>query len=184
MTRKYSNDIRAEIDTLVPDNTTGQVTPAGIRQIMHDIVDSFTPAYGALRRTASTMVALTTTPTKLVVYDEVVRSTPELVASAANDTITATRAGSYNFSFTSSLSGQNNSDIVMELFRNGLSTPWRALTTTTGAGNRAEITVSGIVSAPANDDVFEIYAYLLSGTDNVSFYDSIFLMETIQTNGA
>ena len=182
MTRKYSDDIRAEIATLVPDNTTGQVTPAGVRQILNDIVDSFTQAWAVLRRTADIPVNLTTTPTKLVIFDEVLITSPELVASAANDTIRAVRPGFYNFNFTCSISGSNNFDVAVELMRNGTSTFWRALQTATGTGNRVELTLNGAVASLVDNDEFSIYVSVLSGVDNATFYDTQLIMGTVQTD--
>ena len=40
MTRKFLDDLRAEIDTLFADNTSGLISPADVRQIARDTVDS------------------------------------------------------------------------------------------------------------------------------------------------
>jgi len=182
MARKYSNDIRTEITNLLADNTTGLISPSDVRQILNDIVDSFTPAAGAIRRVTSIPFNLTTVPKKLTIFDEVLATSPELIASAANDTIQAALTGFYNVNFTCSVAGSQNSDIQVDLRRNGLTTFWRALGTTTGASNRVELTLAGVVQATGVNDDFSLYVSVLSGSDNVDFFDTQLIMGTIQTN--
>lgn len=180
MARKTTAELLAEIAALLPDNTTELITPADVRTCLNNICESFTPAFGVIRGVPGVPVTLTTTPAKLAIFDEVVATSPELVAEPANDRIVAAKAGYYLFNFTSSIAGSNNSDVQIELRRNGSPTLWYALQTTTGAANRAEITLQGYTQAVADGDVFEIYANVLTGTDDATFSANQLLLETIQ----
>lgn len=180
MARKTTAELLAEIAALLPDNTTELISPADVRTCLNDICESFTPAFGVLRGVPGVVVNLTTTPQKLAIFDEAIATSPELVADPALDQITATKAGYFTFSFTASLSGGNNSDVQVELRRNGTPTLWLALQTTTGAANRVEISLAGYTQAVADGDIFTVYGSVLSGTDACTFSGNQLLLETIQ----
>lgn len=182
MARLNSDTLRALVQSLFPDNTSELITPANVRDMLNDIIDSFTPAFGSMARTATIPFNLTTVPTKLTIFDQVVATSPELVVSIANDTITAVNSGLCIFNFTASIAGSNNSDVVVELRRNGLQTFWRALSTTTGAANRVELTLAGYLQNTNPGDEFSIYVNTLTGTDNADFFDVSLIMQTVQTN--
>ena len=180
MPRKTTAELLAQIATLLPDNTTELISPADVRACLNDICDSFTPAFGVLRGVAGVVVNLTATPQKLPIFAEVVATSPELVADLANSRITATKAGVFTFSFTASLAGANNSDVQVELRRNGTPTLWIALQMTTGTANRVEISLAGYTQALADGDYFEVYGNVLTGTDSCTFSGNQLLLETIQ----
>lgn len=179
--RKTSDALRAEVLANFPDNTTGLITPAAVRQMFEDIIDSFTQAWGILQGSPGVATALTTTPTKLSIFDTVFATSPELAADATTDSITATLGGYFSFNVTVSMAGDNNADIELALYRDGAPTIWVSLTTTTGAANRAELTLEGFTQGNPGS-VFELYARTLTGTANVTFSLNQFLMSTVQTN--
>lgn len=180
MTRKTTTQLLAEIQALFPDNNTGLISPNDLRTSLTNICDSFTPAFGALRGVPAVVANLTTTPAKLLLFDELVATSPGVVeANVANDEIVAVVASIMQFSVTASLSGTNNADVQIELRRNGTPTLWLALQTTTGAANRVEMSLSGYISANAGD-VFTVYGSVLTGTSSTTFYNNALIMETVQ----
>lgn len=64
MTRKYSDTLKAEIATNLPDNVIQAITAADVRQALLDIVDSLRPSWAGLAAAhteAPVTLALTTT---------------------------------------------------------------------------------------------------------------------------
>jgi hypothetical protein len=49
MTRKYTDTLIAELTTTLPDNSTGLITPALLRQVITDAIQSLRPAWAGIR---------------------------------------------------------------------------------------------------------------------------------------
>ena len=59
MPRKFLDDVRADIQTLIADNTTGEIQPADVRSILTDIVDSTIQDECAISGDTGATIALT-----------------------------------------------------------------------------------------------------------------------------
>ena len=49
MTRKYTDELKSELTTTLPDNSTGLITPALLRGVIEDVIDSLRPAWAGIR---------------------------------------------------------------------------------------------------------------------------------------
>jgi len=180
MAIKTTAQLIAEIAALFPDNNTELITPAAVRLSLGNIVDSMTPSFGALRGVTPVVAALTTVPVQLNIFDTVIVSTPgQLVASAVADNIITVVGNIVQFSFTISMAGANNSDVQVELRRNGVATGWLALQTTLGAANRVVMTLAGYTVA-GSGDIYTLWGSVLAGADNVTMSASAFIMQRVQ----
>ena len=48
MTRRYTDQLIQELPNELPDNTTGEITPATLRQMITDVVQSLRPAFAGI----------------------------------------------------------------------------------------------------------------------------------------
>src|SRR5512139_1714072 len=69
MTIKSMNELLAQADATIEDNTTGNITPSDVRNLIKDLIDTLSPAYGAIGITTPVVFPLTATPTALVPFD-------------------------------------------------------------------------------------------------------------------
>jgi hypothetical protein len=48
MSRQLTNQLIADLNSRIPDNTTGQVTPAQMRSVLTDVIQSLRPAFATM----------------------------------------------------------------------------------------------------------------------------------------
>lgn len=169
MTIRSIVDLLADADTNLPDNTTQLISAADVRNLIKDFLDTMSPAYGAIE-TGSVPLVLTPTPQLLAPYAVDLAATSgyfvnNLSAGSVQRLLNA--AGTTNFIIASGgVSGPNNSNVTVTLFKNGAATPYAASVTCTGAGDIVGFNIAGIdystvaatyelrVSAPAGSHTF------------------------------
>ena len=86
MTRKTMLALLAQADSTLADNTTGDITPAVLRTMVKDIIDSFSPGYGAANSASLTLTTLGSTP-RVIPYVTKLAETIEFVVTIAAGTI-------------------------------------------------------------------------------------------------
>jgi hypothetical protein len=170
MTRKFLGTIQTEINTLLADNTSQDITAAELRQVVTDIMDS---TYEMSAYVASTTVSnafpVTATP-QIVPMGTVVSKNADplwMTASPANRQINV-QAPAVGFGisviFEATAEGPNNQRLEFAVFVNNLPTRWTAECTCQGAGRPASVSLSGLlvgevgpidlrVSSPTNANI-------------------------------
>lgn len=186
MTRKTVVELLAQNTASFPDNTTGQITPALLRTMFQDFLDSFAPAYGAFNRTS--LVTLPTVGTTPVVVPwqaitvsqgpEFTAGTPALGTITRNDTQAST-----SFNCQMSFSAPNNSVSTVTVFVNGQPTVYSATFTSTGTGNLHEINIVGL-SYNATAAVFEVRINTDAGTDSIDIVKGSFFCSAVPVRTA
>lgn len=162
MTLKFIQDLKNEINSLLPDNSVGLITPATMRAVLQDMTDSLYSRAGALWRNDPTAVAqaLTATPTNYpAIYDTQRAVDPAVVAATlAAGVVTPAVTGfgsTANISFT--VDGANGRIVTAVLAKNG--TPIvnsRISVTCSGAGNKESASISIPVVGIAAGDNFTL----------------------------
>jgi len=157
MTIKSIVELLAQADATLEDNTTGNITPADVRNLIKDFLDTVSPAYGAIVCTSDT-ATLSATPTQIAPFTTSVAAaagyyTNNLSAGTVTRQIaTAGLAGATDFIIVSgSVSGANNANVLVTLYKNGNPTPYRASVTCTGAGDGQGFNIAGITYTDAGD---------------------------------
>jgi len=122
MTRKTITELLAQVATTLPDNNARAITPAVLRAMFTDFLDSIKPAYGTLKTTSNRVINAGTAYVTLP-WDSIgQQDASEFICDAANGTITAVRGGvlrmTANFNFTA------DKDVIWTFgaFRNGIIT--------------------------------------------------------------
>jgi len=171
MARLPFSTLSSNIATLLPDNTTGEISPADVRAVATDLADTFRPAAHALLRPTPAAQALTTTDATLTVFDTArgVGETGIVIPNIANSTLEAALVGAYRADFTATLEGPNNDDVVLSLYRNAVATGIAGEISLRGASNPVALTFSFYTTTAAVNAVYTISARLRTGSSNVTF---------------
>jgi hypothetical protein len=137
MTRKTVVELQAQADSSLPDNSSNLITPAAIRTMIKDFLDSFTPAYGALNITTNKVLAAGLADIPVSPFDAVViAQSPEFTADAVAGTITraqtiVTNSMTLNLSFEAPA----NRNITFTIYKDGAPTANSITVTGAGASN-------------------------------------------------
>lgn len=161
MTLKFLNDIRTEINALFPDNTAGLITPAALRTVVNDMVDSLFDRGCALRGPGVTPVAqaLTATPTLFpALYTDVINNNPSVfTTNLVAGNITALEGGfSHQLQVSAIVAAAINTQVSVTVFKNGAAISGQAGVETTGAGETKTLQFTIPVIGVVDNDVFDI----------------------------
>lgn len=144
MARKSILELIAQATADFPDNVTGLVTPAKLRNWAIDFLNSIAPSYGYLLLTGPTTQTFGLTPA-LVVFQTAYDSDPAQTTSAVPaSTVTRAEKGTSTINFTMDLETNNGRFITFTLFKNGVATPWRVTGNGGGAGNPIAVSLTAI----------------------------------------
>lgn len=151
MARKFLNTIRSEVQTLLADNTTGNISAAEMRQVIVDTLDStYESSAYVVSNAASPGTVVTATPAIIPMASPVSSSAEPtwLLANAINRQVSVL-APAVGFAVSAiveaTIEAANNDVIEFAIFQNGVATRWTAEATGRGAGRPASISLGGIL---------------------------------------
>jgi len=158
MARKSVVELVAQATADFPDNVTGLITPAKLRQFVIDFLTSFSPAYGYLQLPGPTSQVLNIAPS-LLVFATATDSDPSQTTSIVPaSTVTRTEKGVATIVFTCDFACQVGRFITFTLFKNGVATPWRVTNTGGGLANPLAVSLTAIDPATSPGAVYDIRA--------------------------
>jgi hypothetical protein len=185
MALKFIQDIKTEINTLLPDNSVGLITPALMRTVLQDMTDSLYTRAAALQGNHEAVPVpqlLTAIPTNYpALYNQLFNLNPsQFDADLVAGTITLLVAGfAIDWRLEMVGEGANGTEFVGQLYKNGIAeSRIQMATVATGAGELHSVEASGFTVGVVAGDVFELR---LSGTGTITFTDisvSSFLVPT------
>ena len=145
MARKSINELIAQANADFPDNATGLITPAKLRQFCVDFLNTMSPTYGYLTAAGPVSQTINTTWALLAVFDTAYDSDPsQTTANATTDTITRAEKGSSTFQFSIDFACANNVSMHFALYKNGTITSWRISGVGRGAGNPVSVALTAV----------------------------------------
>lgn len=144
MARKSILELIAQATADFPDNVTGLVTPAKLRNWAIDFLNSIAPSYGYLTLTGPTTQTFGLT-SALVVFQTAYDSDPAQTTSVIPaSTVTRAEKGTSTINFTMDLETNNGRFITFTLFKNGVATLWRVTGNGSGAGNPVSVALTAV----------------------------------------
>lgn len=168
MPTRYSiNELVGQANLTLPDNNTSAISPADVRDMIKNFLETMRPAYGVITIPSAPALNLalnTTTPVIVAPFSAIQAQGTEMVANLTNGTVTQQIAalgntgGTSRVTFTADVVGATNADVVFTLYVNGAATPYRASVTCGGANNFGAVTFSGIVYTAGGNATFDIRA--------------------------
>jgi len=158
MTIRSIIELLAQADADLPDNAAGLISPADVRGLIKNLLDTLSPAYGAIQCSGVSKV-LSASPVVLSPFTAAVTATAGYYqTNLTNGTITreigtAGIAGATDFFIADgAVEGPNNDLVTVTLFKNGAPTAYSVSVTCQGTGRPVEWNMAGIVysAAPGN----------------------------------
>jgi hypothetical protein len=183
MTRKSITDLTAQATASFPDNNTGLITPALLRQFCLDFLDTMRPAYGGMRITAPAVAALGLVYIP-VVYTEVIPvPTADYVSVPLTGVITW-QGNSKNtaiIQFSCDVEAPNNSITTFALFVDGIETAWAISNTSTSATDKQSYAFSAIASPETLAAAYQVRVKS-NGVNNVTLSNGAFVVQNLPRN--
>jgi hypothetical protein len=145
MTRRTIVELTAQADTTLPDNTTGLIDPADVRNMIKDFLDTIRPSYAAIRISSDVSKAVTTTFSTFSWTNTEIAQAPDWSVSLASGTMQRDGGpASTRITFNIDVVAPNNSIVTFALFVNGVETPWAISNTSTSSTDKQSYSLSAI----------------------------------------
>ena len=181
MTRKSIVELLAQANTTLPDNNSGLITPAVVRDLIVDFLDTVAPAYGVLAISGSLVKACTPTLTLVVFTTNTGATANGFTIDALTGTVTKLNRGTTRFSFNCDVQFAANRAITFALFINGVQTSWGVSNQGDGTGDPQSVGFSGIAYVDTPNAVFQVFARTDANT-NVTLSSASFVCENVPVN--
>lgn len=176
MTRRFLDDIRSDIVTLMPDNNIGAITPAITRGILTDMVDSTVQDEGAISANAPTLgIATTDSFTQLTTpYAQNAGGDGDFITpDQINGEITTSSTAGFTYSLIGSIAfeGSANDPFEFVILEDG--SPVGFITRETGEGNNDPVSsyVRTLIDAAPADAVYSIGVRTPEGNNTIDILD-------------
>ena len=144
MPRKSIQELIAQATADFPDNVTGLITPAKLRNWAIDFLNAISPAYGYLTQPGPHTQTFGLTPA-LVVFQGHQDSDPaQTTSSVPASTVARSERGTSTINFSMDLETNNGRFITFTIYKNGVATPWRITGNGGGAGNPISVALTAI----------------------------------------
>jgi len=182
MARKTMEALTAQAANTLADNIVEDISPADVRNMVTDFLDTMTPAIGGLLQPNVTL-NLTTAAMPLAMASAIAHPSPEWTVNLPNASMSRVvppSAGAMNNQFwiAGSLSGTNNADVTVTLYKNGAATPWQTVVTSRGPGVEVAFSFSAIDAVVTTDTT---YALMVKGSvaGSQTFFNVVFVANNI-----
>ena len=183
MARKFLDDVRAEINTLINDNASGEISPLDVRTCLIDIVDSGVQDESYIFGDVPDQpFALTGAYQSIgTLYTTGVPAVPGFVtpnSGAGTITLSATAGFTYSIKTQITLSTSNNEEVDFRIGINGVPVGYVGSIIGSAGGRELSVSVEYILLAAGVSDVITLMARAADGSGTMSV-DSIFLFAAI-----
>lgn len=177
MTRKFLDDLRTEIVAAFPDNTAGLITPAALRVVAEDTVDSLAIDESTIFRQAasgSTTLAVGITPTDIVAVADANITDANMdntAADEANGRWTSGDVGgrSYRIQAHASVELGNNMTFILGFSINGTPAPFQSFTSGRGAADPISLSLNAPLDAVPASATIQMFCITPDGAETVTF---------------
>ena len=160
MTRKFLDDVNTEIDTLFLNNAAGEISPADLRLVCKDIIDSCINDEGIISTTSvQTGVATTSTLTALDVFDTEIGGDNEFIKlDAATGTITCAAIAGFSYGIRAQLEliAGNQEVFSIAILVDGVQVGASGAMTSQGPGDPVSAFVEALVLSMGADAVVQL----------------------------
>lgn len=185
MTRKTIVELQTELATLLPDNTTGAITPAALRTMIGDFLNTMTPAYGGIQITGAGLAqVLNIAPAPLVFQSELVAQLPEFATVPGTGTVRRQDTVTTNsISFNMDVQAPANRQVTATLYADGVATPWRGVVQGTGAADPVVLSFEAThySAVPVN---YQVFVNANANATSVTFSNAVFLVNAVPVRTA
>jgi hypothetical protein len=145
MTRKTIVELIAQATAPPPDNVTGDISPADVRNMILDFLDTVRPSYAAIEITSGVSKAVTTTDSTFAWSTQLIAQAPDWTTSLASGTMQ--RSGgpaSTRITFNIDVVAPNNTIVTFTLYKNNVPMPYSVSNTSTSSTDVQSFSLSAI----------------------------------------
>jgi len=185
MTRRFLDNIRADIATQLADNPTGDITAAIMQNLLLDMIDSTIQDEGAITGGSVLDIALTNAWQLLDIFDTNVGGDGDFITPSAGTgvIVTSDNAGfSYQINAQLSFVTDNNRDYEFSILQDGVEIGFLSSQTGTGAGDTQSIYLSTFVKSAPADAQYSIGARNNGTTGDLDVIASSITVIIVPTN--
>lgn len=180
MTIRSILELLAQADATIEDNTTGQISPADVRTLIKDFLDTMSPAYGVIQ-CSSSVEALTATPAPIAPFTASLAATAgyftaNLTAGSVTRALNGIAGASVRLTINGEVTGANNTAVTVTLYKNGAPTPFKTTVATRGA-NPVAFNIAGLTYNDT-DAVYDLRA-TTDTTGSYTFSNVLMLCEDV-----
>lgn len=180
MTRKSITDLYNQAIATVEDNTTGNISPADVRQMFLDILDTIRPSYGGTAIDATGVSKAVTTAFSPFVWETLVDTgSADWNSSAASGSAYRSNGpATTRVTFNADVVAPNNMVVTFTLFKNGVATPWSVSNTSTSSTD-VQAMAMGALDYEAGADINYQIQVKGSVNGNIVISNALFMVENV-----
>lgn len=181
MARKSYVQLTTQLDISFPDNITGAITPAVLRDYFTQIFEALRPSSANIVRIAPTLQVVGLTDDPLIFDTGFVSDVPDFTTAPASGTLSRLQQGATRLIFNATIEGPVNRTGVITLYENGIITNRRVAFTTTGPGN--PVNVAGTIIVANNSLVdYQLRVHASNAGTNFTFSNMILYADVLPVN--
>jgi hypothetical protein len=179
MARKTLTELKAQFLKSFPDPSTDMIEGGRLFELLENLLDSFTPAYGVLSTTAPVVQSLTTVDQKILWNTKYIEQIPEFTVRVAPSADITRNEGpcTNHISVNVDVELAANREVEMTLYANGVATVWRAKASGSGSGRPVVLSMEAIHYS-AVPVTYELRALVDTAT-SVTFTNGVFLVDVV-----
>jgi hypothetical protein len=189
MTRRFLDDVRADINAEIVANTSGDVTAPILAGLMIDTIDSSVDDEASVGSNTPALALAVNDTTWTVIPSDVSRggdATFLIVDLAGNKITSSAIAGfSYNITGLASIAGATNAVFELGILQNGVQTGYIGVTTTRGTTRPTTVQAYELELSTAASTEFQIGIRIVSAVSGVvDVLSSANIVTILPTNNA
>ena len=181
MARKSIDELKAQATTDFPDNTAQLITPAKLRNLVLDFLNTVSPFYGVLQIGPTPVVKQANIAESIITpWDSVLQSdASQVVCSAATGTVTRTERGVSRITFQATAAAPNNAVVTFGINRNGAPTGFVVTVIGLAGADPQGVNLVAIVESTVGGDVFTATIKATANGVNVNLSNTVLIVENI-----
>lgn len=180
MTRKTISELYVQATETLNDNTTGEISPADVRTMIQDFLDTIRPSYGGCAIDDTGVSKAATATFSPFVWETLVDTgSSDWNSSAASGSVFRNNGpATTRITFNADIQAPNNMLVTFALFKNGVKTPWAVSITSTSSTDLQSVAMAAVDYEPSADIDYQMQVKS-SVNGNVVISNAIFLVENI-----
>lgn len=164
----------------LPDNNTQLVSPADVRNMITDFLDTMTPAYGAMSISSAAGIALTLnqSPAVVVPWETVSPdTTAEYTCTPATGTISRSGLSAARVTVNMEVYFAAGKFVTVQLYNGGAATPWKFTVLGQGATKPVSVSLSAMFRGAALS--LQVFAYADANNNATTFKNAVIYVSSV-----
>lgn len=180
MARRSFTDLVNQNASLLPDNTTGQISPSDVRTCVSDLTDTVQPAYAVLSIGTPQAISVGETIQDFTLWDTNVITTSEFSSNLTTGVITANIPMVVDFQVNLTFQVGTSENLRVSCSDSSGVLPYVNRAQGQGSGDPAYVAIGGIYDATAiTPNEFKVRIENESGTSTYTFTEGVVALKYV-----